>query len=280
MAKRARDHDSFSHSMTDLMAGVAVTFLLIAAIFMVQVARSDAKEKAAGRKASEELRKITGTDKLAIAALLGLRDSLRADSNLQGLELIYDEERDPFLLTIVLDRGRLRFDVGDCAIRSDTRAAMADSFGVIFGTVCQTADSGFIQSITLEGHTDNRPFFPADRICGVEPSRRPCSSTPDDPECAALGFANNVRLSAARAQNVFFEMRTLLGAREKIARCLDTKFVVAGRGPVEPASGGDWKSSREGAENERNRRVVIKVRAIARSSVSGEESKEEQAHEP
>jgi flagellar motor protein MotB len=271
MAKRAKDHDSFSHSMTDLMAGVAVMFLLIAAIFMVQVANRDAEEKAKGRKASEALDKITSTDKLAISALLGLRDSLKGNVDLDGLELLYNEDRDPFLLTIVLDRSRLRFDVGDCAIRADTREAMESSFGVIFGSVCATADSGFIQSITLEGHTDNRPFFPADRTCGVEPTHRSCNHTPDEPSCSALGFANNVRLSAARAQNVFFEMRKMLGAREDIARCLDTKFVVAGRGPVEPADGGDWKAGREGAENERNRRVVIKVRAIARSTVASNE---------
>ena len=40
--------DPFSHSMTDLMAGVAVTFLLIAAIFMVQASnRAEAMEMVA-----------------------------------------------------------------------------------------------------------------------------------------------------------------------------------------------------------------------------------------
>lgn len=267
MAKRGRDHDGFSHSMTDLMAGVAVTFLLIAAIFMVQVARSDAKQKEEGRKASERLSEIKSTDAKAKDVLLQLRDILKANTDLKGLELLYDPDQDPFLLTIVLDRGRLRFAIGDCAILEETRAAMATSFGVIFGSVCEAAETNLIQSITLEGHTDNRPFFPGERICGIERSHRGCTNTPDEPACAAVGFENNVRLSAARAQNVFFEMRGLLGAQEKIARCLDTKFVVAGRGPVAPADGGDWKAVRDEAQNERNRRVVIKVRAIARSSI-------------
>jgi len=269
MAKSASHPDPFAHSMTDLMAGVAVTFLLIAVIFMVQVARRDSEEKEEGRRASEQLRQITTTDQLAIAALLGLRDSLVEDPNLQGVvELLYDENKDPFLLTLVLDRGRLRFDAGQCTIRSDTHEALESSFKDIFGRVCEVAESDLIQSITLEGHTDNRPFFPAERACGVEPERKGCGPASIDAVCLALGFANNVRLSAARAQNVFFEMRELLGDRPDIARCLDTKFVVAGRGPVEPIDGRDWHARRTEQEHEKNRRVVIKVRAVARSSVT------------
>lgn len=146
---------------------------------------------------------------------------------------------------------------------------MRSSFGTVFGRVCATAASGFLQSITLEGHTDNRPFFPADRRCGVEPARKShCHETSAEPACKALGFANNVRLSAARAQNVFFETRQLLADDPVVLSCLETKFVVAGRGPVEPVDGGDWRLSRSEVKNERNRRVVIKVHAIARSVIT------------
>jgi hypothetical protein len=65
--------------------------------------------------------------------------------------MIYNEQRDPFLLTIVFDRGRLRFNTGDCAIKDETKTLMASSFGTIFEQVCESASSGFIEAITLEG---------------------------------------------------------------------------------------------------------------------------------
>src|SRR4051794_6622048 len=109
--------DPFSHSMTDLMAGVAVTFLLIAGIFIVQAAnQADAKARA-GREAEAKLAKIISTDERAIAEIKALRDVLTGNAALRGLvEMVYDEERDPFLLTIVFDRGQLRFAPGDCEI--------------------------------------------------------------------------------------------------------------------------------------------------------------------
>lgn len=263
----AGPQDPFSHSTTDLMAGVAVTFLLIAGIFIVQASNQAEAEARAGRVAQAKLAKIVSTDERAIAEIKALREVLTSDEALRGLvEMLYDEQRDPFLLTIVFDRGRLRFAPGDCEITDDTKAVMASSFGQIFEQVCRSAASGMIEAITLEGHTDNHPFLPAERVCGVERAKRGCTrSSQLSAECAADGFANNVRLSAARAQNVFFHMREVLRERPGIIECLDAKFVVSGRGPVEPVDGADWSRERSEAENERNRRVVIKVRATSRT---------------
>ncbi len=70
----------------------------------------------------------------------------------------------------------------------------------------------------------------------------------------------NVQLSSARAHHVFFEAREVLRDQPALAQCLDHNFVVAGRGPMEPLDGGSWELARSPKENERNRRVVIKVR--------------------
>lgn len=259
--------DPFTHSMTDLMAGVAVTFLLIAGIFIVQAARRAEEEASRSQQARAQLDKIVSTDEKAISEIKALHAILAEDRALQELvELVYDEARDPFLLTIVFDRGRLRFSPGDCAITDEIKTVMSTSFGPIFEQVCKTAASGFIEAITLEGHTDNVPFFPAERVCGVEPAQRSCSGKRAASEaCDGIGFANNVRLSASRAQNVFFQMRDVLGSRPEITSCLEAKFVVAGRGPVDPVDGADWQIARGDEENERNRRVVIKVRATSRN---------------
>src|SRR4051812_8721345 len=125
--------------MTDLMAGVAVTFLLVAAIFMVQVSDRSRADAEQAKAAKEELKKIESTDKRAIDEITQLRDALQADPELKGVvALEYDGERDPFLLTIVFDRGRLRFDEGECAIREEARLVMNSSFSSIFSRVCKT----------------------------------------------------------------------------------------------------------------------------------------------
>ncbi len=277
MKRRDAESDHFSHSMTDLMAGVAVIFLLVAAIFMVKAANTSkaeakrsAQEAEKGRDASRRLNEITSSDKAAIAELAALKDALSASKDLRQLvELVYDADRDPFLLTIVFDRGRLRFDSGDCALRKDTLSVVEDSFGSIFDRICTSATSGFVQSIALEGHTDNRPFFPAERICGVERSLVGCTEKIGSrPDCSAAGFANNVRLSAARAQNVFFQIRSIFAQRPDLIDCLDRWFVISGRGPVEPTDGKAWQLVRSESDNERNRRVVIKVRASSRTKVT------------
>lgn len=258
--------DPFSHSMTDLMAGVAVTFLLIAGIFIVQAADQAEADASARRAAQARLDENESTEKDAIREIESLHASLKSDTALEGLvELVYDKKRDPFLLTIVFDRERLRFASGDCAITDDAEAVMRSSFGTIFEQVC-SASSDLIEAITLEGHTDNHPFFPSERICGVERARSACAREREtSEECVALSFANNVRLSAARAQNVFFQMREILREQRDIINCLDARFVVSGRGPVEPTDGQAWEMKRSDAENKRNRRVVIKVRATSRA---------------
>ena len=68
-----------------------------------------------------------------------------------------------------------------------------------------------------------------------------------------------MRLSAARAQNVFFAMQDAVKGDAELSSCLERYFVVAGRGPVEPADGSPvWQSQRSKVETERNRRVVLK----------------------
>jgi flagellar motor protein MotB len=118
--------------------------------------------------------------------------------------------------------------------------------------------------MTLEGHTDRRPFKAVRIGCGIDqPALTAACAQEGHPECEAIGFANNVRLSGARAQNVFFSMRKAVANDEHLSACLDRNFVVAGRGPVEPSDGKPWVDSRTDAEDEANRRVLLKIRAQA-----------------
>jgi flagellar motor protein MotB len=268
MSRSSHRGDPIAHSMTDLMAGVAVAFLLVASIFMVRTNERARKDAERADEDRAELRQIKSTDTNAIGAIKKLRGKLQSRNDV--IEVEYDEESDPFLLTIVFNGDRLRFDEGQCAIRDDTRRVLTESFEDIFRQICETASSGYVQSITLEGHTDNKPFFRAIPTCGVNAAQHACgASNADEEPCRSIGFANNVRLSAARAQNVFFEMRQILGDQGEIAKCLDTKFVVAGRGPTQPENGNGWNADQDEQQRKANRRVVIRVRATSRTPKQG-----------
>jgi outer membrane protein OmpA-like peptidoglycan-associated protein len=271
---REQRGDPFAQPMTDLMAGVAVTFLLIAAIFMVQSARKTEAEKRAKEQAKAQLSKHEGAEDLAKSSLKQLQQDLASESLVDAQ---YDPHVDPFLLTIVFNRSRLRFAKADCAISDETRRDL-ESAKPIFKKVCdkqnESAGLGITQSITLEGHTDRDPDFESAPACGVQVAdwRSECADPVErvSPRCIRQGFENNVRLSAARAQNVFFTVRRAFKDDEEILGCLDKSFVVAGRGPVEPEAGGDWQTFRvDRSADERDRRVVIKVRVQVRGFDAG-----------
>jgi flagellar motor protein MotB len=267
--------------MTDLMAGVAVTFLLIAAIFMVQSAQ-DKKRAQAAKLRAEALAKeyqvaatkfdqIDKRDQQAIDELESLKTTLQNNPRLKNnIELEYDAKKDPRLLTIVFSRENLQFARGECVVEAAQRDGLQRTLQEIFPQVCAAVGTGFVQSIALEGHTDSSPPFGAK--CGTVASANDgfCIYKPDAPECARQSFENNVRLSAARAQYVFFEARAALEKDPQIAECLDKSFLIAGRGPMDPIDGGAWNAPRSDADNARNRRVVIRVRvmsaAVTRSS--------------
>ncbi len=262
--------------MTDLMSGVAVTFLLIAAIFMVQAAtqrkdavRAQAKAETLAKQnvqASEELTYLRKLDKAGIEELANLKGRLEKDEKLRGkVELEYDPTKDPRLLTIVFSRENLQFALGECVVDPARRAGLAETLNAIFPQVCDTVSTGFVESIAVEGHTDSAP--PYGGKCGMVASADDgtCFANPTLDACKHRSFENNVRLSAARAQYVFFEARDALKGDPRVATCLDRNFQIAGRGPMDPIDGNAWDAQRSEFENSKNRRVVIKVRVRAAS---------------
>ena len=272
--KASRNEGDFAHSMTDLMAGVAVTFLLIAAIFMVQSAQAKKRAQEAKLRAEASAKKyevdaakfdqIDKRDQQAIDELEALKASLANNARLKNnIELEYDPKKDPRLLTIVFSRENLQFASGECVVVPAQRDGLQRTLREIFPQVCAAVGTGFVQSIALEGHTDSSPPFGAK--CGTVAAANGgfCMYKPSAPECARQSFENNVRLSAARAQFVFFEARAALEKDPSIADCLDKSFLIAGRGPMDPLDGGAWNAPRSDAENARDRRVVIRVRVMS-----------------
>jgi flagellar motor protein MotB len=268
--KSGRHEGDFAHSLTDLMSGVAVMFLVVAAIFMVQA--SQAKRNALEQKRrAEELAKrneldaskykeIDERDQQGIKEIEDLMATLSTNKN---IELAYDKKKDPRLLTIVFNRDNLQFAPGACKVDDGRRTALRQTLQDIFPQICKSVGAGLQKSIALEGHTDNQP--PLGVSCkGIE-SANYCYTDRTHERCKKQGFESNVQLSAARAQYVFFEAREALRLDQSVAQCLDKNFIVAGRGPMDPLDGGSWDKPRPNAENDKNRRVVIKVRVTAAS---------------
>ena len=251
--RRGGEHD-FSHSMTDLMSGVAVTFLLIAAIFMVQAFVARTKEAAAEQRNRDELERIRSKDHEARDFLETLLQRFADDP---VVEPEYDAARDPYLLILTLKRDRFLFPAEGCELDAGMQRAVHTDLRAAVKEVCDATGAGErIESITMEGHTDARPFYPHTTRCGATPAGA-CSNASHG-DCRLVGFSNNVRLSGARAQNVFFELRKAIGNDMPLASCLDRLFVVAGRGPVEAKA-----DVTDDAGRQLDRRVVIIVRVRA-----------------
>lgn len=250
-------HDAdFSHSLTDLMSGLAVMFLLIAAIFVVQSAqarkavehsleqlRAASKDK---ERDAEELAKLRRINSKSIEKLVSLRDRLGENEVLREKIVVdYDQRKDPLLLTIRFTDEKLRFPKGRCAVgdkqERDLRKTLSELFPELCKTIASSPDVSVAHTITLEGHTDRSSASGSE--CGMTPNPRE-------------SFENNVRLSAARAQYVFFLARNVLRDEADTARCLEDNFVVAGRGETDLLD----PTHPYGAEN---RRVEIKVRVAA-----------------
>lgn len=268
MADRERGGDSFSHSLTDLMAGVAAIFLLIAVVFILIAAKR-------GERAQTQVDEFERLKKTTLDRLNSMRQALQNDELLRDVVSVDEEARgrDPFLVVVVFNRRRLSFESAQCDLLAEHRKMIMDVAPRVLSHVCDVADNpeqGGSQSrarisMTLEGHTDRRPFQAANRGCGID---RPeltarCAQNEETASCERIGFENNVRLSGARAQNVFFSMRMAVAEDVRLSTCLERNFVVAGRGPVEPRDGRPWGAVRTEAEDADNRRVLLKIRAQA-----------------
>ena len=271
-------HDDAS-SLTDLMAGLAAIFLLIAVVFILL---SNTREQLAA------VREHESTDMKArcqekIDELKGIKDNIQNtisalrtafESNPRLMEFASIDEdalrRDPFVFPLLFRQNRLSFASSECTLSAERAGPFLEVAPLLVNSVCAAAESLQKQAgkdgklnitIALEGHTDQEPYLPGNVGCGVD--HIACIRTPDPPACRQLGFENNVRLSGARAQSVFFAMQRAVANDSALSTCLEKYFVVSGRGPVEPIDGRNWQEPRSPLEDELNRRVVLKIRPQA-----------------
>jgi flagellar motor protein MotB len=216
----------FSHSMTDLMASVAVTFLLLAAIFML---RASAEK----REAQSRLESARSIQDDSLKELNALMDDLRARAELRNA--VQPDPTDKFVVTVEFPEDALYFAVNDDKLVAENAPRLVEPLKQVVERVCKINEA-LTNSIILEGHTD--------------PQGKP----------GVDGYRYNVRLSALRAQAVYFAVREQL--EHEIQACMDKRFTVAGRGPVQ-AKDVKWKQWNDPArprDAAADRRVVLKVR--------------------
>jgi flagellar motor protein MotB len=261
----------YSNSLTDLMAGVAAIFLLIAIVFILIAAKRAENERRQHDRVEEQIDEFRKFKEQIVSRLDSLAVQIASDKELERFIKVDNAAArgDKFLLVVVFDRERLSFASEECELGQEQQYIVRKASRLVLQHICDFAshlepeDGGRARatlSMTLEGHTDRKSFLPFHRGCGVD--RISCGRSRDSVECKKLGFENNVRLSAARAQNVFFEMRHEVDGDidKKLSRCLEKYFVVAGRGPVEPVHGSNWQEEHSDEDDNQNRRVLLKIR--------------------
>lgn len=236
----------YDRSFADLMAGVAVVFLLLAVMFILEVSRQ--RDEAIVEK--QRAVKLVDTQKEQVhRSLLQLHDSLDALNHQLDGGFLALSDLDGGVNVLEIEFKDLQFDSGKCRTPTVYAAQFQREAEPLIGNVCDTIaqirDAGAEATITLEGHTDNQRFLSRSPECGV-------SRTGSD-----HAFENNVRASASRAQEVFFTLRDALPGGGIEEECLDQNFVVSGRGEASPRPGTT-------SADPSNRRLVIRVRGDLR----------------
>ncbi|MBZ4401110.1 hypothetical protein OWM54_08215 [Myxococcus sp. MISCRS1] len=238
--------DGSEKSLADLMAGVAVVFLLLAVIFILEAHQ---QREAAIRDKEAAIEKVDSQKEGVEKSLSRLRsDLLQLDAKLDG-GFIALSGLDGGVNALEIEFKNLQFALGKCQTPRTYVGQFDDGAVDLIEQVCLAVDdmrdAGAEPSIILEGHTDDRPFLGTSSECGVRDG------------VVEYSFENNVRASAARAQEVFFTVRNRLPEGSKARTCFDSNFVVSGRGQMAPRPGAD------GGDAE-NRRLVIRVRGDLR----------------
>jgi hypothetical protein len=248
-------HNDFSHSMTDLMASLAVVFLLVAAAAILMIYQST--------KAKVDIQK--GRVEAAHQALLkevvrlfdlkqsdfGLVDDskcVRVDAaNLYSIKIAFESD------DVRCAKKSISFRQGEFVFsNSDVVPFIQTSVKQIFTSVCDPKNEyqSLVENIKITGHSDpvrlpnqgvffgctgtGGPFSIGSGRKGVKRKK-----VVGDSGSKSDGLCNNISLSSRRAERVFFVVREALAPSGmnpdeiKIERCVDKLFMVSGRGPTD-----------------------------------------------
>jgi hypothetical protein len=265
--------DGLDKSLTDLMAGVAVVFLMLAVIFILRLqnqlnqTKSDHERIDQIVKANRSERERVATEFDLLKQELQKQQATEQDGGLRAGFFRVMEQNDPNIIILEAAAGGdgaqtqaqgALFRSNQCDVTQEAEdSGVVRSLLAKVSAICrkqeELMDGGTMVEINLEGHSD--PFKPTERRCNVRLDNE---------------FFDNIRLSAARAEALFFRVLELADKQgdTTVKSCLRTSFVVSGRGSVEPKLDAGIARLPDGGYDPRqqelraaDRRVVLRVRA-------------------
>jgi len=211
--RRASGSDHLAHSFTDLMTSLMVIFILLLLVFLNNQASVNA---------------VTTQD-----LMVQLRNQL--EPNGFSREDIRIDPKDPSTILLTVADNQLTFKPNSHQLEPRGQTFLETRMPKLTETLCAPAYRNAIDSVIVEGHSDNAPY----RGLNAEES-----------------LERNLKLSQDRSMEVVAKTLTALSARPAIQSCLMDKISASGRGEQDLAESGD-----------KSRRVVIKVRVNANRAV-------------
>lgn len=202
-------HNSDTHlssSITDLMTSLMVIFILL----LLATISNRANEVEAFRK-----------------ILLGKLQEKVVNTEFSGLKIETDP-KDPNSILLIVPDGLMNFQTGKALLSLEGQNFLANYIPRLAATLCDPMIRNNIQSIVVEGYTDNQPY---------------AGTTPE------LSQKLNLKLSQDRAMEV---VKTALASLERDKAYREfflTKLSASGRGEQDLQ-----------ATAERSRRVIFKIR--------------------
>ena len=211
--RRTAGSDHLAHSFTDLMTSLMVIFILLLLVFLNNQASVNA---------------VTTQD-----LMVQLRSQL--EPNGFSREDIRIDPKDPSTILLTVADNQLTFKPNSHQLEPRGQTFLETRMPKLTETLCAPAYRNAIDSVIVEGHSDNAPY----RGLNAEES-----------------LERNLKLSQDRSMEVVAKTLTALSTRPAIQSCLMDKISASGRGEQDLAESGD-----------KSRRVVIKVRVNANRAV-------------
>ena len=221
----ASESSDYSASLSDLMASVAAVFLLIAGVYIFQSKRAEAAHKREAEDSRAELfTKIAKLLKIEPGHGSKAENECAVIDKSQPGRLII-RFRDPVNPSSCVG---LNFNDGSDELSASQLTFVKNELSSVFRAVCEakTIEKAPITIASLVGHTDARVSRNE-----IENLKKKVPFYRDDDDA----LLSNIPLSARRAQHVFMNVREAMHSELEILNdCLDSIFVVSGKGPTEP----------------------------------------------